>query len=524
MKFSIKYKFILAISILIGILFVISAFLLVDEKEKELTSDTFFETRSFAEFSSTKVVNDYNLYLAQKGFIFFNREIQNIFSKTQNVSIIQLYDYNGQMLFDSAEEKEQQYEGPSRIMTDETLTKQIKAHNPSVYTDKNRLVFLKKDEEGNIGYVDENENDVEPLDPLERVLYFVNPVLGTNAVYYLVDYSDLDARLVSTQIRIFSLAALGIILGILMAIFFGNRITKPIKKLTSGAAVIAQGEFSHRVNIKTRDEVQTLGEAFNKMAKDLEISTKALVYKERVAKELELAKKIQESIIPKEMPKLLGIDVSAGLVPAEEIGGDCYDFIPVDDNNMVMYMGDVTGHGVPSGIVVSIANALFYSFAGKGGLKEVMIEVNKVIKAKTTTSMFLTLILMNWDALNQKLNYVSAGHEPTLHYSAKTKQVSLLKGGGIALGMFPDISKAVEIQEAALEPGDVLVMYSDGIPEAWKNEKEMYGMDRFKEALAEYGSLDTSLSIRNALFSHVKEFAGDFKQMDDMTLLVVKKV
>jgi len=521
--YSIKTKLVAVITLLVVGLFSAAAFLLIREKQKELTSDIYFQARSFGELTSTNIVDDYKLYLAQKGFIYFNREITEDFHRTQDIDWIQIFEYNGTLLYDSIEEKEAQYSGPLRMISDERIKLQIQAKNPSVLTREGRIIYLKKSESGDISYVDENELEVESLGELERLYYLVYPTSDQFAVIYYVNYENLDALIRTDAIRIIFLAVVGMIIGLLLAIFFSNRITKPLKKLTGGAGIIAKGDFQHRVDIETHDELEILGDAFNKMAEDLDKSTKALVYKERVAKELELAQKIQQGNIPKEIPKMDGLDISAGIVPAEEIGGDVYDFITKDDQNTLFYIGDVTGHGVPSGIVGSIANAMFFSYSSEPDLKKLMVNVNKVLKAKSPANMFITLCLLNWHGGNKNLSYVNAGHEQIIHFNGKNQAVELLKGGGIALGMFPDISKMIEEQVVPLEVGDSIVLYSDGIPEAWKNEKENYGMDRFKSTVQQYGNLESATAIRNAILQNVKDFMGNYKQMDDITIMVVKR-
>lgn len=526
--YSIKTKLVALITLLIVGLFTAAVFLLIREKQKELTQDIFFQTKSFGELTSENIVNDYKLYLSQKGFIYFNREMTATFSRTQNVNLIQIFDYNGTLLYDSLEEKEQQYEDGERIIQDSLLLSQIQAHNPSILTQNGRLVFLKNISVGentvDFSYVDINENPVEPIGETEKISYFVFPVLDEYAIAYHVDYSNLNELLRADMIRTIFLAVLGMIIGLFLSVFVANRITKPIKKLTEGVGIIAKGDFQHRVKIKTHDEIEILGNAFNQMAVDLDKSTKAMIYKERVAKELEVAQKIQEGLIPKELPKLDGLDISAGIVPAEEIGGDVYDFIKRDDNNTMFYIGDVTGHGVPSGILGSIANAMFFSKTKDPDLKQIMVDVNSVIKAKSPPNMFLTLCLLNWDLTAKKLSYVNAGHEQIMYYNSQTQDVSLLKGGGIALGMFPDISKMVEEQVVQMNPGDCIVLYSDGIPEAWKSQTENYGMERFKSTVQQFGYLATSTEIRNSILRNVKEFMGDYKQMDDITIMVIKRV
>lgn len=188
-----------------------------------------------------------------------------------------------------------------------------------------------------------------------------------------------------------------------------------------------------------------------------------------------------------------------------------------------MYLGDVTGHGVPAGIVVSIANALIYNYSRDVDVREILAQVNRILKVKTSSNMFITLVMVHWNALENQLKYVSAGHEQMIHFHASTGKVTLTPSGGLALGMLPDISKQLVEQVVPMEEGDCLILYSDGIPEAWKNDKEMYGMTGLKRAVSNYGKLENALAIRNAILSDVKEFMGDWKQMDDITLMVLKR-
>ncbi len=521
---SLKTKLIVAITVLILILFGLTAGLFLGEKQRELTQDIFVNAQSFAELTAGGVVSDYQLYLPQESFVYFNREIQKTFDKFSDLASIRIASYSGEMVYDSTTEVESQYSGPARTVSDSDLMQQIQSRNASVKTlDSGRVVYLKKDDDGNVSYVDVNENAVAPLAPDERIEYLVQPASEDFAVIYGVSYANLQDRINQTMMRGILLAIFGVGVGITISYLFATNITKPLKKLTDGAGIIATGNFKHRVQVKTRDEIATLANAFNSMAQELDVSTKALVYKERVAKELEIAANIQKELLPKKIPAIAGLDISAGLLPAEEIGGDCYDFLMPDANNLMMYLGDVTGHGVPSGIVVSIANALIYREANTLNPRNILVDVNKILKEKTSSNMFITLVMLHWDALQKELKYVSAGHEQMLHYHAKDASVTLTPAGGLALGMLPDISQQLQEEQVHMEEGDCLVIYSDGIPEAWRNEKEMFGMMALRRAVGSYGSLENALSIRNALFSEVKQYCGNWKQMDDMTLMVLKR-
>lgn len=522
---SLKTKLVITICLLIIVLFGLTAYLFVREKSRELTGDIFANSRSFAELTAGKVVNDYNLYLAQNSFIYFNREIQDVFNKFADLDGLKIVNYEGAVVYDSKSDQEKQYQGEPRKVDDKLLLDQIQSRNPSILTlDTKRVVYLKKTQNGQFDTVDFNEKPLQPLAKDEKIYYLVQPASNDFALIYYISYKNLQQRINETALRGFLLAIFGVGVGVLLAFLYAGSITKPLKKLTDGAGIIATGDFKHRVEVKTRDELFTLANAFNKMAEELDVSTKALVYKERVAKELELAAKIQKELLPKVVPQINGIDIAAGLLPAEEIGGDCYDFLRKDDNNLLMYLGDVTGHGVPSGIVVSIANALIYNYSTETDIKQILLKVNRILKDKTTSNMFMTLVMLTWNVLEQKIKFVSAGHEQMVYFHAADKKVTLTPSGGLALGMLADIEKTLQEHELMMEKGDTLIVYSDGIPECWRNEKEMYGISNLKRAASEYSGLPTALEIRDAILADVKQFAAGYKQMDDITLIVIKKI
>ncbi len=525
---SLKSKLILGISLFIIVLLSVTAFIQVNEKEKELIDDIFIRARSFAELTSDKLVEDYKLYLIPNSFVYFNRELQDTLVKNEDIEWIQLANFKGDILYDSRVDKEQKYGGPARTIEDAALLNQIKSKKLSVKAEEGeKRVYYKKIEnaDSQITYQSVNNADVpiEGLATSEKISYLVQPADEEYSTIFGVTYAALAARVQATQFRILLLAIFGVALGILLAIIFSSTITKPLAVLQKGAEILATGDLTHRVEVKTKDEIFELAQTFNKMAADLQESTKALVYKERVGKELELAQEIQDSLIPDTIPKMAGIDIAAGIIPAEEIGGDCYDFLVIGEEEMLFYLGDVTGHGVPSGIIVSIANALFYSYARVGEMEKIVTHVNSVLKAKTMSNMFITLVLMRWMAATNKFTYVSAGHEQILHFHAKDGTVTLLPSGGLALGMVKDIEKLVHEQDVQLEKNDVLFVYSDGIPEAWRTETEMYGMDRLKSVFGKYASLPCALAIKNALISDVYLFRQGYKQMDDITCVVIKK-
>jgi hypothetical protein len=155
---SLKSKLVVTISLLIVVLFALASALFVNEKQKEFTQDIFKNASSFGELTAPQIVINYNLYLAQKSFIYFNREIAGTFEKFPDLSKVEVISYAGELVYDSAMEKEKQYEGPARMVSDDVLKQQVQARHPSVFTlDTKRTVYLAKDEQGQFLFVDENE-------------------------------------------------------------------------------------------------------------------------------------------------------------------------------------------------------------------------------------------------------------------------------------------------------------------------------------------------------------------------------
>jgi len=527
MKISIRSKLIVAISGLVILVFSMAAHLFIAEKKIEMADDIYLSSLAYVKLVSPKIITNYETYLAHNGFIYFNREMKSIFSQSEYIDSIKIITYSGEVLYDSSEDVNKKYEGEKRILKQVDLFAQVRTENISFRTVSGRTIFIKEDGNGNITYVNSDENkNIAPLEKGFVIDYLVVPATEKYSVVYKMNYQKMDERVEFMIMRIAYLALFGIMIGMIMSFIMSKQITKPVADLVNGVNKIALGDFKTRVDIKSNDEIRFLGDAVNKMAIDLEMSTDAKIYKARVGEELKIAMKIQKQLIPDKIPKVKGLEIAAGITPAEEIGGDMYDFLPKIGSRQLMYLGDVTGHGVPAGIVSSIASALFYGYSSTHtDLVEVMASVNRVMKVKTMTNMFMTLCLLEWDESTSKLRYVSAGHEQLIHYKAKTGKAELALAGGVALGMIPDISKLLKVQDINLEVGDFVVLYSDGIPESWNWKREIYGMDRFIADVESIGTKDLSATnFQNNVLINVKKFTEGFPQADDITMIVLKRV
>jgi sigma-B regulation protein RsbU (phosphoserine phosphatase) len=259
------------------------------------------------------------------------------------------------------------------------------------------------------------------------------------------------------------------------------------------------------------------------MLQDLRKHTFNFFDQEKITRDLKSASLIEAELFPK-IPVLKGLDVAILMCPAEQITGDCYDVLNLNNRNSLLYIADVAGHGMPAGLVSGIMNFLVYTLVQfYNSPKEIIVAANRILRQKIKTNIFITSVLANWDNKLNKLTYVQAGHEQIIHYQAQKRKAYLLPYGGIALGMISDIEKILVEQEVELAPDDVLFLYTDGIPEAWNARNQVVGMNKFLEIIEKKSVLANSALISQAVLNEIHEFMGDSKQKDDMTLIVLRK-
>lgn len=516
--FSLRSKLIIVLSLFVLAITASSAFIFIREKQQDIAYSTFQNIELFADLYSQSVGKNYETYFLAKNEVFFQRFVQDVFAKNSALKSFQLSSYDGKIVFNTVDV----IGGAENFIKDESVLSQIQAKMPSARTDS-RVLFLKKTDAGKISFLDQDEKPVSPLGRSERVTSFVFPVLDRYAVLYHISYELLDDDVRAVRNRILFLGLFGILLGAVFAFFFGSRISQPLLKLIQSSSILAQGDLQHRTDLKTGDEFEILGKAFNSMAEGVEKNLKETMLHERVSKELELAAEIQKNLLPKEPPKLSDLDIAGGLLSAIEIAGDFYDFLTLPDKRFLFYIADVSGHGVSAAVVASNMNALFYVLAEKNSSFDLLAAANKILKIKTPANTFITVGLLEWNDESKKMAYFNAGHQPLLQFHAADSKVTAITGSGVALGMVADLSKQLKSELIDMKSGDSLILFSDGLSEAWKNDKENYGIARLKRAVSEYCTLPSALAIRNAILSDVKEFTANYKQMDDMTIIVVRK-
>ena len=337
------------------------------------------------------------------------------------------------------------------------------------------------------------------------------------------------AEYIDKQIRDTRNLFIGLLLAMLVVVvglvfWLSIMITNPIKTLTRSSEIIGGGDLDYKVEIETGDELEDLANSFNKMASDLKRYIEELrittAEKERIAKELEIARGIQQSFLPEYPPEVKGIELAALNLPAKEVGGDFYDFIPIGPDKWGLVIADVSGKGIPAALFMALSTTLVRA-STTGGIapSKAIQRANDLIVGRDKTSMFVTLFYGVLDAERNTFTYVSAGHNPPFVLAGCGSDTIMLQAKGIALGVVHDIG--LEEKEITLSSGDVVVLYTDGVTEAINNKEEQFGQSRLLAVAEQFRSLSAS-DIIQRIQQEVFEFSSGQPQFDDFTLMVLK--
>lgn len=240
----------------------------------------------------------------------------------------------------------------------------------------------------------------------------------------------------------------------------------------------------------------------------------------KIEEELKIANDIQTRLLPKTNPQINGFDIASKSVPAKEVGGDYYDFIQIDENNIVICLGDISGKGMPAALLMANlqatlrGQALFTSSAG-----ECLTRANKLLYRSTDRQNYATLFYGILDSSNDTFRFSNAGHNPPILMNLDKKVIRLTKGGTV-LGFMEDFQ--FEEDSVNLKKGDTIIIYSDGIDEAFNIDDEEYGEENLLSIIKDSLSLDAEKIIEN-VFESVRSHVQDAPQSDDITIVVIKK-
>jgi sigma-B regulation protein RsbU (phosphoserine phosphatase) len=315
-------------------------------------------------------------------------------------------------------------------------------------------------------------------------------------------------------------------LGSLIALVGAGTISRPIAQLTAMTGRIAGGDFTQRIDIPARNEIGVLASSFNEMTRRLNESIETLkettAAKERIASELKIAHQIQMSMVPKTFPAFPDrreLDIFATLMPALEVGGDFYDFFFIDDDRLVLAIGDVSGKGVPAALFMAVVRTMLRATAGTAATAgDILRQLNDDLSRDNESCMFVTLFCGILHVRTGEIDYSNGGHNLPFHLHGGGLTPLANPGGG-ALGI--DEHGVYPSARTRLGPGESLFLYTDGLTEAMDPAGTFFSDERLEQLLRRIPATG-SRQLLGQVVDEVNRFAAGAPQADDITGLVLR--
>lgn len=322
------------------------------------------------------------------------------------------------------------------------------------------------------------------------------------------------------QILVFTIVLGLIFMVISLSLNFlaGKSILKPIKEMMNVVKKVRNGDFHQKVQVVSNDELGVLGDGMNEM-------TEGLIERDRMRRSLNLAKEVQQTLLPQADPQVKGLDISSTIVYCDETGGDYYDFLnpgEADHGKLTLVVGDVSGHGISAALLMASARAfLRQRSALPGSITHIVSDVNRQLAADVETSGgFMTLFYLTVDPARRRLRWVRAGHEPAIFYDPQTDTFEELRGSGMALGVDADC-RYLEFEKTDLVKDQIILLGTDGIWEARNPKDEMFGKEPIYRIIRRNPAASAK-EILTAIFNDFNYFLKDRAPEDDVTMIVIK--
>ena len=320
-----------------------------------------------------------------------------------------------------------------------------------------------------------------------------------------------------------------VLTSVVVAVSLTRTLTRTVNELYIGTQYVNTGDFAYRVPISGTDQVSDLSRSFNTMTASIERLVEDSKERERLEAELDIARKVQSKLFPTEAPKLATLELLGVCRPARSVSGDFYDYVRLSDTRVAISFGDVSGKGISAALVMATLHStvrtqlsLLTQIDSKqldGAAAEVVDRTNKHLCQATAADKFSTLFFSAYDEETGRLSYTNAGHLPPLLIRAG--EAKPLDVHGMVVGAFPFAT--YESGVIALEPGDLLVAFTDGVTEPENAYEQEFGESRLTELLLRHADRPAE-EIISTVMAEVIDWTGDPTLQDDMTMLVARKL
>lgn len=312
-----------------------------------------------------------------------------------------------------------------------------------------------------------------------------------------------------------------LILGALLA----RQITSAVHQLFAGTERVRSGDFAHRIPIESRDQLGDLADSFNRMSGSIEHLLHVQREKQRLDEELRIAREIQKSLLPTRAPATVGITVAALCEPAREVGGDYYDFFELGPRQLGVLVADVSGKGTSAALYMAELKGLMLALSHlQRSPRQLLIDVNQRLAAHLDNRSFITMTYAVIDLDAGTLTSARAGHTPLIFVNGGRSEVVVSDGMVLGLRLPGAETRFGEIlceDTRPIGPGDVVVLYTDGVTEAMDEAGELFGDAALARVVSAQHALDPA-GIRERVLREVRAFVGAAEPHDDMTMIILK--
>jgi sigma-B regulation protein RsbU (phosphoserine phosphatase) len=309
-----------------------------------------------------------------------------------------------------------------------------------------------------------------------------------------------------------------LIFGSLITMLVSRNLTLPFGEIIQTLRGVRNGQFDKKVRVTTNDEIGYTGDVINEM-------TEGLIERERMQQSLNLAREVQQNLLPKSNLKVNGFDIAGKSVYCDETGGDYYDFISIEDadkQKIGVAIGDVSGHGISSALLMAtVRSSLRQRASLPGSTAKIITDVNRqLVQDVEDSGQFMTMFFLALNTATRQLEWVRAGHDPAIIYDPGSDSFSELGGSGIALGVDGGWSYE-DNKKTDFSNGQIIFLSTDGIWEARNKKGEMLGKKPILNLIRQNASSDAT-QIIDAIFDILDKFIGEVKIEDDITSVIIK--
>ena len=309
-------------------------------------------------------------------------------------------------------------------------------------------------------------------------------------------------------------------------------ITGSVHELFAGTERVRHGDFTHKIAVKAQDQLGELAQSFNSMTASIEDLLREAAEKKRLEEELRIAREIQMSLLPQGPLAMPGLSMTAVCVPAREVGGDYYDFLPIDDHRLGVLIADVSGKGTSAALYMAELKGLMLSLSQiHTSPRALLVAADRIMANNLDARSFITMTYAIIDLQERTMTYARAGHTPLMYlpgpgtFAGEARRVHILVPDGLVLGLKIDhgemFDRILEEQTIPLHAGDLYLLFTDGITEAMNAEDDCFGDVRLGRILEEHADLPSE-ELRERVLREIAAFVGDVPQHDDMTMILLK--